>query len=137
LAAGVLVIAGTEHGRANEQIAPLVELGHHRVDFGFGTAQSVEHLPIQAGLAGVGLVEAREGLGGDAVAVVLLHHPALDANRAVVITAAVAAGFPGHWRILEAAHLGRCSTTPHFFRARTIGAAVRFRADSRRKPRPC
>jgi hypothetical protein len=96
LAAGVLVIAGDEHRRAHEQIAPFVKLGHHRVAFGFGFALAVAQLPVQAGLSGVGLVDPREGLGSDAVAKVLLHHPAADANRAVVITAAVAPGFPSH-----------------------------------------
>jgi hypothetical protein len=95
----VLVVAGGEHSRANEQLAQFVELGHHRLDFRFLGALSGARLSVQAGLNGVGMVDPRERLGGDAAAEVLLHHLAADANRAVVVAATVAAGFPSHSRL--------------------------------------
>jgi hypothetical protein len=95
----VLVIASDEHGGAKEQVAPLVEFGDHRLDFSVGFALPVARLPLQAGLANQAVVERCECFGGDPVAEVLLHHPAINPFGPVIVATAVAAGFPSNGRV--------------------------------------
>jgi hypothetical protein len=98
MAAGVLVVAVDEHGSAEEQVAPLVELGEGGQFALFlrlaGEAQSAGG----PGLPGIGVFDPGQHLGGDAVAEVLLDHPAIHPDGQVVVAAAIAASFPGHER---------------------------------------
>jgi hypothetical protein len=113
LAAGVLVVAGHEHGRPEEQIAPLVELGEFALQaHSFGLLAELAPTVVP-GDRGPALVDPGQMLHQGAVTEILLHDPVADADGLVVVTTAIATGFPGHGSVSKAAHRRRCSTTLH------------------------
>jgi hypothetical protein len=102
LAAGVLVIAGGMQGGPDDFLGELVEneqVGFKLADFIF------DFFLVELALAALALSEGAIGpigAGGLVTLVagpdVLADDPAVDAAGAVVISPAVGAGFPGHWR---------------------------------------
>jgi hypothetical protein len=129
----VLVVTGHEHGRAEEQVAPLVELGEHGLGFEIGFLLTPAPFPIEARVTDQALVELGERLGGDAVTEVLTDDAAIDPIAPVVIAATVTTGFPGHVTGSEAAHSRTCNTTPHHKRRRTANPTAAV-GGSRRTP---
>jgi hypothetical protein len=96
LATRVLVVTGDEHRGLEDQVAQLIELGK-----GLPLAQQLRFAlqtltTVNLGDSLLGRAELRERMGGDTAAAVHLHHAAVDTDRAVEVSAAVATGFPSH-----------------------------------------
>jgi hypothetical protein len=96
LAAGVLVVAGHEHGGAENQVTPGVKLGEGLLfEALLFTALSEPAASVAVG-HGIRLVDDGNAVGGDAVAEVDADDAAVLAEGAGVVAGAAGAGFPGH-----------------------------------------
>jgi hypothetical protein len=118
LATGVLVVAVDEHGGAEDQVAPLVELGEVGLHVALLCLAGEPQAAGGPGPPGVGRVDPGQHFGGDAVAEVLLDHLIADSDGPVVVAAAIAASFPGHERTPKRRRCGGVAQRLGYIRGR-------------------